>query len=597
MTKKKFSTKKISPESRELAKIETNLRHIYENPDGSLPDMKTFERDGGHNFFRMVPRVLFFVGCVAFGVVLWQGFIGPRWQFSNDNLTITLDGPATAAPGSEVLYTVRYRNPESTPLASAGLEMHYPKGFVFASSSQPELTSVGSRYNIGSIPAHSTGQLTITGSINQDYNATASMSVILSYKPSNFNALFEKVATLTTVLSEPVLDVVVTAPSSTTPLASMPMTLTIHPRKPFAKPISVAFDIPTHFTVVSTNPKPDQPGTSRWTFPNLIDTRTITIQGQFSAEATDPGMFTARIIGGQSGNNSFSYALANTSSTVNITRSPLAITMLVNGKKSGTSLAPGSVMNMSIKVQNTSDTPIDHGVVTLVLVAPSYERKSILQWSDLTDSSNGEVRGEQVDDTQRRGLITWTEKEHPALASVASGQSITFDVALPIKDGQETSLVNFTSNTITAFATLNASSLSNTVQTDTMAFPIHSDLDLTTNVESLNGQKKITWIITNSFHDLKDVLIETDLYGDFAWDENALSVPVGRVRFEPANKKLIWTIDQLPTNLDSSALQFSLRFNKNNPTQTELSSIIRVTATDTETNDGITISRGPMKMD
>lgn len=595
MAKKKSKASTVAKPERE--KISANLRHIYENADGSLPDMKTFERGSRHWLIRSLIKIFIFIGCVALGVVIWQGFIQPRWQFSDESVAVAIDAPPAAAAGSDITYTIRYRNPGNSPLASAALELHYPTGFTFKSASQPGLSGSNTRWEIGSMPERTSGVLSVTGSLNGDYNTVAVISAILSYTPSNFNSLFEKVGTATTVLSNPALNLAINIVSSTSSNAPAALSIDLNPTTPITHPIIVALDVPPHFIFQSAHPKVTQDGILRWTLSSLSQEQTIEVQGAFSADAVDGETFSVQVLSGPAGGISQSYTLATATTSMVIARAPLQVSLLVNGKQTPPSFAPGDTISASVVVQNTSNQTIEHALASLVIVAPSYKQKSLLQWAQLGDKLNGTVKGEQVDPNSRRGIITWTEKEAPALAKLAPGQSITFDITLPIKNGKDTSLVNFASNAISLFATLGAPSLPAAIQSNPINFSVHSDVDLEARVNSSDTTKNVTWILTNSFHDLKDVRVEADLYGDFSWDAGKLSVPAGKASFDSAGKRLVWAIDTLPTSLDTAALQFSLNFSKLNSTQTELSSRIKVNATDAETGEKIMLTLDPMKME
>ena len=90
----------------------------------------------------------------------------------------------------------------------------------------------------------------------------------------------------------------------------------------------------------------------------------------------------------------------------------------------------------------------------------------------------------------------------------------------------------------------------------------------------------ITWLLSNSFHDLEDITINADIYGDFELDENDIVVPAGEVEYDKETKHITWTIDQMPTSVDVLAMQFSFTILSENPTQTQLMSKAELHAKD-----------------
>ena len=119
---------------------------------------------------------------------------------------------------------------------------------------------------------------------------------------------------------------------------------------------------------------------------------------------------------------------------------------------------------------------------------------------------------------------------------------------------------------------------------------IISDAAFTAKAERVDTGYNVTWLLTNSFHELKDVRVEGDLYGNFTWDESSVAVPAGKITFDPKTKKLTWTIPKLVTSVDTAALKFPLNFAKINPTQKDLSGPITLTAIDAETGGTISLS-------
>ena len=91
----------------------------------------------------------------------------------------------------------------------------------------------------------------------------------------------------------------------------------------------------------------------------------------------------------------------------------------------------------------------------------------------------------------------------------------------------------------------------------------------------------------NHFHELENIKLEADIYGDIEWHEDDLVVGAGEIVYNEENKKLIWNIDTMPTALDIIALQFGVTLRSQNPTQTNFTSKVIFEATDTITGEQI----------
>ncbi|MBI5728475.1 MAG: hypothetical protein HY984_01835, partial [Candidatus Magasanikbacteria bacterium] len=99
----------------------------------------------------------------------------------------------------------------------------------------------------------------------------------------------------------------------------------------------------------------------------------------------------------------------------------------------------------------------------------------------------------------------------------------------------------------------------------------------------------ISWLLTNTFHDLKDIRVEGEWYGDATLDEAAATVPAGAIQVDAANKKIVWLVPTMSTTVDVLALQFPLTINKKNSTQTTLTGKVKLRARDAVTGEEMAV--------
>jgi len=78
-----------------------------------------------------------------------------------------------------------------------------------------------------------------------------------------------------------------------------------------------------------------------------------------------------------------------------------------------------------------------------------------------------------------------------------------------------------------------------------------------------------------------------DLYGNIDFDPADVTVPAGTIAYNKEEQNLVWKVDTMPVSVDVLALQFPIVLLKKNPSQTQLTSKITVTATDTITGKQI----------
>lgn len=588
MPRKSTKTVARKPAKDADQKVSENLRKIYENPDGSMPDMSTISRQAGGQWWRVLLRSAAVLGCIAVGMWIWDTQIKPRLYFQNE-LAVDLTGPAAVAPGATAQYTVRYRNPGTSEIKEATLYLEHPSEFMVLSSSKP-LSVNGSKIVLGSLRGNEGGEVTVTGLWAADFATTSTLRALLSYTPANFSSVFEKESSLDVATSESAIKFAWTTPAAVSVGKKTSLGLTISAPAVFATGTRLQLLVPSEFSLSASEPTNNGNIATEWVVSTTTNKFTLSITGAYSATSSAP--FSAVVRGFVSGTPVI--LAKNTQFTDGVVKESPAIQVSVLEHSDMVSAAPGTVLPIKVRVMNPEVNALTNAVVVLNITAPSYQNKSILNWEKFIDSYDGSIKGQQLSPELRRGVITWTSKEIKDLANLASGATVPFEVSIPIKSSAETNLGNFASSTIMVTAELrNGSDLIAT--SEPVLINITSDTVLSTKADRVDNTYIVIWLLNNTYHELTDVQIEGDLYGDFIWDEKAASVPVGKIAFDSKTKKLMWTIPKLVTSVDVAALKGHLIFAKINPTQKNLSSVIKLTATDAETGDTITLSAPAIK--
>lgn len=573
-------------------KVSENLRKIYENPDGSMPDMSTIDRRPGGQWWRVLVRSVVVVGVIAVGMWAWDSYINPRLHFENE-LAVDLSGPNQVSPGAETEYTIRYRNPGVSEIKEATLYLEHPTDFVITKSSKP-LEVDGSKIKLGALRGNEGGEVIVSGVWGVDYGTTSTLSALLSYIPANFSSVFEKESSLEVVANQSKYQFAWTAPATVSAGKQTTVALTIKSALPFTPDLALQIVAPNDFSVTSMEPKSTELSGYEWRLPTSTNSFTVNVKGMFNTSGTEPFVAVVRgVVSSTSANFSRILARSIQSTSVDLIEYTAAkVTVL--GKEDMVSAAPGTILPIKLVVKNSSANVLNNGTIVLNITAPSYQNKSILNWQKFIDKYDGQIKGDQINLELRRGVITWTGKEIKELHNLKPGETFALDVSIPIKNGNETTLSNFASSTILISAELRDNGFL-IGASDPVVVNITSDTAFSAKAERSESTYKVTWLLNNSFHELKDVRVEGDLYGNFSWNQSAASVPVGTIVFDPKTKKIVWGIPTLPVNVDAAALKFPLVFEKINPTQQELSSVIKLTATDAETGDVITLSAPAIK--
>jgi len=173
------------------------------------------------------------------------------------------------------------------------------------------------------------------------------------------------------------------------------------------------------------------------------------------------------------------------------------------------------------------------------------------------------------------------------------------DLSIPLKDkdNKNVDLSKFTSYLSSAVAEIKYESggVGHTVATNPITMTVNSDFTFELRDEVSENQEnktlhKVTWLLNNSFHEMSNIELSADIYGDVSWQDELVEKSAGEFTFDADKKKLTWKINQMPISQDINYFKFGLLLNSENPTQTNLTSKISIKAHDNITGQDITLS-------
>jgi len=268
--------------------------------------------------------------------------------------------------------------------------------------------------------------------------------------------------------------------------------------------------------------------------------------------------------------------------------------LAINGAMNNFDSKPGDPLNITVNFKNASKISLKNASILLKIDAPAIKKLSIMDWPEIADSLDGNIIGKQISDTIRNGTITWDKTKLKDLAEIKPGQEINIDFKLPIKDGTKIELVDLKEYIISTVAEINFTDETKTAKTiasNPINITLNSDFRFEKRVTvAQNGsgkdQRDFTWILNNTFHHLKNIELTAEIYGDVNFISSTL--PAGKLNYNPTEKIITWTINEMPENVDVLALPFSVIVNKKNPSQQVLVSKIKIKAEDSVTQQTIT---------
>ncbi|NCO04902.1 MAG: hypothetical protein GW939_02010 [Candidatus Magasanikbacteria bacterium] len=574
--------------------IDEKLTTIYKNADGSMPDMKHFQKKPRWRFLKAFITFLLTIGFL--GAVAYAGFFifQPQSRFSEADVILSISGDKEVQIGQEVRYRIRYSNAQVIPLTQATLQVRYPEGFVFSESSQLPSNDTNTEWDLGALDKESSGYIDIYGTMFGNLDEERSFRVFLNYTPSNFSSSFQKVANTTVILNDAPVALAVDAPESVVAGAetSFIFDLSLIEDVPLSN-VRLMFEPNDRFVISVSEPDSDESSVYAWTFPVLDKDSRVTVKGIFSPVENDdtPVSLTARLVGELNGQD---FLYTSQTFDVSVVNADLVASLAINGSLHSFTVQPGEVLNASIHVKNNGSVDLEKMRVRAIFDAPSIEGKSILYWGSLTDELGGAIVGEQLGDDLRRGTITWNQSNLHDLNVLAVGDEFSIDFSLPIKTNEDVPLSTIPSYKAKVLLEVQYESdgESHIFTNAPLELTFNSDVDLdvrdeTTDLDGTKTQHDMVWVLTNSFHALTDITLTADIYGDVTVDPVLFVAPAGDVAYDEKEQKVTWHIDTMPTSVDVLALSLPIILNTNNPSQTNLTSQVTLQATDTVTGEQI----------
>lgn len=573
-------------------RITEELEQIYANTDGTLPDMRHITRHARKGTAAAFGMLL--MSLVFLGGVMWAGFFffSPSAAFQENDVVLSVSGESEATIGMPVSYRVRYRNNQGVPLSDARLRVAYPAGFVFEKSNRPPSNEEQDEWDMGSIREDESGYIDVMGRLYGTVHTEQSFRAFLTYTPSNFSSEFQKTANAVVSLLPPPIDLSVESQTSAVAGADTTFAVVVRrqklPNGMILPPLSVSVLPPSHFTKKTSAPASDAREEYRWTLRDGDAESKITVTGVFgAAEGATSTIVRVALLGKKPDDTAGeTYSFLEKDISFAMTDRAVVPRIAVNGSMGDGAVAPGDTLHVTVSVENNGKTAIEGVRLRALFDAPSAKDKSILDWAKLEEPFDGDIVGEQLSPSVRRGSITWTQKEIPALRSIAPGEDVDVTLLIPLKTDIDDRLAAATS-TILAVVDVqyDAKGKKELLQGNRVEMLLVSDARVAVQekvVDEGDGKttRQVTWLLSNSFHDLRDIQLSADVYGDARWNAGALSLPAGSASYDETKKTVVWTVPNMPRSVDVLALQFSVTLERDNPTQKLLMSKVRGRATD-----------------
>ncbi len=370
-------------------------------------EYKTFERghSGGWGFIIF----LFLLFAATVGGFYYWNTRPPVVQ--GDSVDMSVAGPDSVVSGSEVTYTLSYQNKDVVALRTAELDVQWPDGFYYDSSSEKPTGDTATTWNLDPLDPGQKKELTIKGQLVGLKDQKQLAVFRLSYRPDNINSDFEAKKTVETLISDAQIDVTLDSPAKV--LAGQNVTFTATLKDLTANTLT-ALDIntvlPKDFDIATTDPALVD---GHWKGDVTVDKPLVLkINAKVASDGDGPQAWVMEI---SQADNGQTRKLLHKELPVLVVSPDVGIDLKINGQSSGFDSDYGEVLNYELKVTNQGTSPITDVKVTGLMDSDVIDRKNV-----------------QSTGTADKDSIVWTKDQIPGLANMEPGDQVLISWKAPL---------------------------------------------------------------------------------------------------------------------------------------------------------------------
>ncbi len=324
------------------------------------------------------------------------------------NVSIAVEVPQTVPGGGEAVYKITVQNNDNQKLVSLQLELAYPDGVVFESSSPKPINLSGSVFNVPDLISGQNAAIFVKAKVNGNVNDEKILNIRLHYKYSNFNSEFIKQQTATVRLVASDVLVEISGPQSANNAQLIVYSIKYQNNSDHdIQNARIKLTYPDGFSFAGANPAADL-GNNSWNLGILpkAGSGKIEIQGTFVS--VNPGESkTALAEFLILGNDGMYFSQNNASFTTLISSLPLLVSQELNPLRKNDIIKPGDSLTFRVRYQNNASTEVKG-----VNIAVSLDSKAI-------DLASITAQGGQVNNNS----ILWNASSVPQLESLAPNES------------------------------------------------------------------------------------------------------------------------------------------------------------------------------
>lgn len=607
--------------------IDESLSEIYQDDKGGMVDVSRLDikrRRGVVFWFLSFIFLSFIIVASVYGVYNYFNFT----RSDATAVSFAIEGEEKVISGEEFYYTLKYDNNTSVAINDTRVEVSFPDNFVYLDSSPLPLAQVENSnasssttqiedkkikhlsWLVGSVPAYGYGEIKIKGKIIDKEGASSIVLAKATYFPENFSSEFKREKSFSSVVENVGLDISYDFSRSALVGDENDIEIDLNKQEQnyFNKfrlliegSDNLSFDVINRESSESEADKIPVITKVRdkvWEISDMKNKDSaIVVRFKVKEKVNDTEDIFIKY---EYIENDRSYIFDEKKITVDVMKSDLNLSLIVNGSKNDQAVDFGETLHYSIVYNNKGDAQMKNAVIMVVL------ESDLLDWTTLDDQNKGREKG---------NTITWTKNQIMKLASLEQDKEGTIDFSINVLPFRESDLgKKFMISSYAQYSIGNEEDFKESVdnRSNTVVNKINSDLRLEAQVRYFNEDNipvgtgplplrveeetsfKVYWTLHNNLHELRDAKVEVVLPDYVEWAQKERT-SVGNISYDNANNKIVWQIGRLPTSVYKAEAEFSIRLTPQPDDKDKIIVLLpksSASAYDSETGDSIAAESG-----
>ena len=509
----------------------------------SVPKISIFKR------LKIFVYLLIVFAVLAGGAAVYMIYSGGN-IVSSSNVSIDANGPIYVDGGQPARFNFTIRNQNSISLEAADLIFDFPPNTY--SSEGASLTRT--RITLGDLESgaavNKSLDIVFFGLENEEKKIIAN----LEYRFAESNATFVKSKDYSVKISKSPLGLSLTVPKDAVSGQKISIKIAvISNSESTAKNLKVEMKYPPGFRFNGAEPNPSK-GNSVWTLGDLGSSQksNITIEGTIDGENSEERTFTAAV--GTTGDDGNLKPFGTASEKVAIKKSPLNLTVFINGKDDSSSVSyAGEMIRVDLTWVNNLSSSIKDAQIELEIKGEAYDQRSV-------SVTKGAYRSYD-------NKAVWNSASLKDLASIAPGSSGKAQLGFSIKNPLPIYKQGDKDFSISAEAKIIGVGTSDEFENKQVTDSLQKEIKIGSKLQAVgktlhySGSLKnsgeippkvgeettytIVWSLANNANDLSDAKITASL-PPYASKESLTSPEDSDLQFDGKNATLTWNVGDVP---------------------------------------------------